>query len=77
MSWTGDIAGKAGQLADKTKFTEVTPTISWKYNKNLNLSAYYAMLSTENSVKKDASATKDTYADEDRNRLRLEARYSF
>lgn len=77
MSWTGDIAGKAGQLADKTKFTEVTPTISWKYNKNLNLSAYYAMLSTENSVKKDDSAKKDTYADEDRNRLRLEARYSF
>lgn len=76
-SWTGDIAAKAGQLADKTKFTEVTPTISWKYNKNLNLSAYYAMLSTENSVKKDDSAKKDTYADEDRNRLRLEARYSF
>lgn len=76
MSWTGDIAGKAGQLADKTKFTEITPTISFKYNKNLNLSAYYAMLSTENSVKKDAVA-KDTYADEDRNRLRLEARYSF
>lgn len=64
-------------VTGKIKFTEITPTISWKYNSKFNLSAYYAMLSTENSVKKDASATKDTYADEDRNRLRLEARYSF
>lgn len=54
----------------KTKFTEITPTISWKHNKNLDFSAYYAMLTTKNDL-------SDSSPDEKRNRARVQVRYSF
>lgn len=58
-----------GPGSSKVEFTEITPTISWQHNKNLNISAFYAMLSTE---------FKDTNSpDQDRNRARVEVKYSF
>lgn len=60
---------KTGVQSKKVEFTEITPTISWQHNKNLNISAFYAMLSTE---------FKDTsLPDQDRNRARVEVKYSF
>ena len=62
-------AHQGGAKVSKVEFTEITPTISWQHNKNLNISAFYAMLSTE---------FKDTnLPDQDRNRARVEVKYSF
>ncbi|WP_279128574.1 major outer membrane protein [Helicobacter winghamensis] len=62
-------AHQGGAKVSKVEFTEITPTISWQHNKNLNISAFYAMLSTE---------FKDTNSpDQDRNRARVEVKYSF
>ena len=57
----------------KTKFTEITPTVSWKHSKNLTISGFYAMLSTE----RDTPAYTVTENDEDRNRARVEVKYTF
>lgn len=56
------------------KFREISPTFSWKHSKNLTFSGYYAMLTTENDAK---DANGNSLPDEERNRLRLEARYNF
>ncbi|MBX7490892.1 major outer membrane protein [Helicobacter turcicus] len=56
----------------KVDFTEITPTISWQHNQNLNISAFYAMLSTN-----DKHKTATSNNDEDRNRARVEVKYSF
>ena len=53
----------------KVEFTEITPTISWKHSKQLTLSTFYAFLN--NSY--DTANTPD----QDRNRFRVEAKYSF
>lgn len=58
---------------EKTEFTEITPTISWKHSKQLTLSTYYAFLSTDWSD--NVAANKDE--SQDRNRFRVEAKYSF
>lgn len=64
-------------------FQEITPTIIWQYNKNLRLSAYYAMLTTDrdrNVAPKQAGTAPmpATETDsEDRNRLQIEVRYTF
>lgn len=62
-----------GATIYKTKFTEITPTVSWKHSKNLTISGFYAMLSTE----RDTPAYAVTENDEDRNRARVEVKYTF
>ncbi len=57
-----------GLSGEKIKFTEITPTISWKHSKNLTLSSYYAYLQTD--VGEDVE-------DQKRGRFRVEAKYSF
>ncbi|MDY5557131.1 major outer membrane protein, partial [Helicobacter sp.] len=63
----------AGQTTYKTKFTEITPTVAWKHSKNLTISGFYAMLSTE----KDNVDGVTDLPDEDRNRARVEVKYIF
>lgn len=61
-------------------FQEITPVVRWQYNKNLALSAYYAMLTTERDKEvspKSAPATTTAPDSEDRNRLQVEVRYTF
>lgn len=62
---------RGGATTYKVKFTEITPTVSWKHNKNLTISGFYAMLNTEDD-RKGSNAP-----DEDRNRTRVEVKYSF
>ena len=57
---------------EKIDFQEISPNIKWQYSEKLQLSAYYAMLKTDNPDSK----VKNT-DDETRNRLRLQALYSF
>ncbi|CAM2928898.1 major outer membrane protein [Helicobacter burdigaliensis] len=57
----------------KVEFTEITPTISWKHSKQLTLSTYYAFLTNEYSGSVVPAGTPD----QDRNRFRVEAKYSF
>ena len=57
----------------KVEFTEITPTISWKHSKQLTLSTFYAFLSNEYSGEYFGNNTPD----QDRNRFRVEAKYSF
>ncbi|TLD84043.1 major outer membrane protein [Helicobacter sp. MIT 11-5569] len=63
-----------GVIYKKTKFTEITPVVSWQHNKNLKISAFYAMLSTELETENGVASSKP---DEDRNRARVEVKYSF
>lgn len=56
----------------KIDFTEITPRVKYKHSKNLALQAYYGMLSTKN--KSDDWVGNDS---EKRNRLRVEAKYTF
>ncbi|MDE5603298.1 MAG: major outer membrane protein [Helicobacter sp.] len=56
-------------LSNERKFMELTPTISWKHNKNLTLSSYYAYLKTD--------FDGDDLKDQKRGRFRVEAKYSF
>ncbi len=58
----------------KIKFTEITPTISWKHSKNLTLSSYYAYLQTDTGLKKSNNQNVD---DQKRGKFRVEAKYSF
>ena len=64
-----DISNANGGRIQKVEFTEITPTISWKHSKQLTLSTFYAFLN--NSY--DTANTPD----QDRNRFRVEAKYSF
>lgn len=64
-----DISNANGGRIQKVEFTEITPTISWKHSKQLTLSTFYAFLN--NSC--DTANTPD----QDRNRFRVEAKYSF
>ncbi|MCI5968964.1 major outer membrane protein [Helicobacter sp.] len=70
----------------KTKFTEITPSVSWRHTKNLIVSAYYAVLNTELDLTKATAVNNNNVAtatqiqdmpDEGRNRARVEVRYSF
>ncbi len=58
----------------KIKFTEITPTISWKHSKNLTLSSYYAYLQTDTDLKK---SNNQNVEDQKRGKFRVEAKYSF
>ena len=52
-------------------FQEITPRISWKHNKNLTISGYYAYLMT------DGPNPVSGNEDQDRARARVEVKYSF
>ena len=60
----------------KVEFTEITPTISWKHSKQLTLSAFYAFLSNDYTYVNTPHTSNDTW-EADRNRFRVEAKYSF
>lgn len=60
----------AGATTWKKKFTEITPTFAWQHNKNLRISGYYAILNTQDDLTPNRP-------DEDRNRARVEVKYSF
>lgn len=60
----------------KVEFTEITPTISWKHSKQLTLSAFYAFLSNDYDYVVNPGVANDTWQ-ADRNRFRVEAKYSF
>lgn len=65
-----DISNANGGRIQKVEFTEITPTISWKHSKQLTLSTFYAFLSNDYDVPNQAYEA-------DRNRFRVEAKYSF
>lgn len=65
-----DISRANGAKVQKVEFTEITPTISWKHSKQLTLSTFYAFLSNDYDVPNQAYEA-------DRNRFRVEAKYSF
>lgn len=71
-----DISYNRGVAANnnikKVEFTEITPTITWKHSKQLTLSTYYAFLKNDYTY-----VTPVAGQDEDRNRFRVEAKYSF
>ncbi|WP_416863697.1 major outer membrane protein [Helicobacter ganmani] len=80
----------SGNVTTKdTDFQEITPRISWKHNKNLTISGYYAYLMTDadgyavNGYSIDSNtgnATATSYNandDETRQRVRVEVKYSF
>ncbi|WP_304421515.1 major outer membrane protein [Helicobacter rodentium] len=64
-------------------FQEITPRFSWKHNANLTISGYYAYLMTDKPdylVRRAGDETLkgvNTKTDEDRQRVRLEVKYSF
>ena len=61
----------SGNVTTKdTDFQEITPRISWKHNKNLTISGYYAYLMTD-------APSGAQYDDETRARARVEVKYSF
>lgn len=60
----------------KVEFTEITPKISWQHSKQLTVSTFYAMLQNDYTyVDNTAAAVKPL--DEDRDRFRVEVKYSF
>lgn len=69
FAWGENDVSRNGARVKKVEFTEITPTISWKHSKQLTLSTFYAFLN--NSY--DTANTPD----QDRNRFRVEAKYSF
>ena len=69
FAWGENDISRNGARVEKVEFTEITPTISWKHSKQLTLSTFYAFLN--NSY--DTANTPD----QDRNRFRVEAKYSF
>ncbi|WP_276952609.1 major outer membrane protein [Helicobacter rodentium] len=62
-----EVKNRSATIKD-TDFQEITPRFSWKHTNNLTFSGYYAYLMT------DAPSGLN---DEDRQRVRLEVKYSF
>lgn len=58
-------------------FQEITPRFSWKHTNNLTISGYYAYLMTDKADLGTANPNPDNRTDEDRQRVRLEVKYSF
>ena len=59
----------------KVEFTEITPKISWQHSKQLTVSTFYAMLQNDYTYVDNTAAVKPL--DEDRDRFRVEVKYSF
>ncbi|WP_301008317.1 major outer membrane protein [Helicobacter sp. UBA3407] len=71
---------KGYRNSEDIDFQEITPRISWKHNKNLTISGYYAYLMTDapNEYYTDPVTGNDRrLEDEDRQRVRVEVKYSF
>ncbi|WP_301006656.1 MULTISPECIES: major outer membrane protein, partial [Helicobacter] len=71
---------RQGVINPSIDFQEITPRISWKHNKNLTISGYYAYLMTDapNEYYTDPVTGNDRrLEDEDRQRVRVEVKYSF
>ncbi|RAX57709.1 hypothetical protein CCZ01_05335 [Helicobacter monodelphidis] len=69
-----------GQDKNKTQnstltFYEITPNITYRYNKNLDFLIYYAMLHASKDPKRNT--TGEEYADAQENRLRFQTIYRF
>nr|WP_300691354.1 major outer membrane protein [Helicobacter sp. UBA3407] len=62
---------KGYRNSEDIDFQEITPRISWKHNKNLTISGYYAYLMT------DGPNPVSGNEDQDRARARVEVKYSF
>lgn len=60
---------QTGREISKVDFYEITPTISWQHSKALKVSGYYAILVEDFNV--------DGEDDRNRNRARVEVKYSF
>ena len=61
----------------KVEFTEITPKISWKHSKQLTVSTFYAMLQNDYTYVDNAAPVNAKPLDEDRDRFRVEVKYSF
>ena len=70
---SNEISEKGVKGSDDIDFQEITPRISWKHNKNLTISGYYAYLMTD----RPDSYKGNTFDDETRARARVEVKYSF
>lgn len=63
-------------------FTEINPNITWQYSKSLRIFAHYSILTTD-TTRQIATAMNNTLPaeqisdSEDRNRLRVEVKYTF
>lgn len=63
-------------------FTEINPNITWQYSKSLRIFAHYSILTTD-ATRQIATAMNNTLPaeqisdSEDRNRLRVEVKYTF
>ncbi|EES89890.1 major outer membrane protein [Helicobacter canadensis] len=66
------VAAANNNIIKKVEFTEITPTITWKHSKQLTLSTYYAFLKNDYTY-----VTPVAGQDQDRDRFRVEAKYSF
>lgn len=67
-----EVKDRSATIKD-TDFQEITPRFSWKHTNNLTFSGYYAYLMTDADSKYDGQGAQD----EDRQRVRLEVKYSF
>ncbi|TLD87041.1 major outer membrane protein, partial [Helicobacter sp. MIT 05-5294] len=68
--WGNNEVTRGGTTTWDRDFQEITPRISWKHNKQLTISGYYAYLMTDAD---NIGLTED----EDRARARIEVKYSF
>ena len=78
--WGNNEVTSGNVTIQDTDFQEITPRISWKHNKNLTISGYYAYLMTDapNVYYTDPVTGNDRrFEDEDRQRVRVEVKYSF
>lgn len=66
--WGNNEVTSGNVTTNDVDFQEITPRFSWKHNNNLTFSGYFAYLTTDRD---------GTLPDEDRQRVRLEVKYSF
>lgn len=72
-----DVKANGGGTKRDIDFQEITPRFSWKHTNNLTISGYYAYLMTDAPDRNQADYTTMGGNDEDRQRVRLEVKYSF
>ncbi|MCL9823448.1 major outer membrane protein [Helicobacter colisuis] len=72
----------AAHYSGDIDFTEINPNITWQYSKSLRIFAHYSILTTD-ATRQIATAMNNTLPaeqisdSEDRNRLRVEVKYTF
>ncbi len=79
IEWKRTAAGLRANKFD-VDFQEITPRFSWKHTNNLTISGYYAYLmtdATEGTYLDPVTNVNRSFEDEDRQRVRLEVKYSF